>query len=214
MARPREFDEETVIAAARDRFWTTGYAATSMDDLCAATGLGKGSLYGAFTDKHGLFLRALDRYSADQVASFKAALEGDEAGALQRLIRHVDEVAAHCAGDARGCLLGNAVSERGQIDPEVNQRARTTYGAWERLLATCVRQAQVAGDIDPKIDPDTAAAVGLNAFRGMVALGQIGKGDTFMRAVADAALAALADVRRNDDSPTKHQQAPSAADSR
>ena len=62
MPRPREFDESDVVAAARDEFWSRGYAATSVDDLTAVTGLGKGSLYGAFGDKHGLFLRALDDY--------------------------------------------------------------------------------------------------------------------------------------------------------
>ena len=50
MARPRTFDEQEVVAAARDEFWERGYAATSVDDLTAATGLGKGSLYGAFGD--------------------------------------------------------------------------------------------------------------------------------------------------------------------
>ena len=62
MPRPREFDEADVVAAARDEFWTRGYVATSVDDLTTVTGLGKGSLYGAFGDKHGLFLRALDDY--------------------------------------------------------------------------------------------------------------------------------------------------------
>ena len=62
MPRPRKFDESDVVAAARDEFWLRGYAATSVDDLTSVTGLGKGSLYGAFGDKHGLFLRALDDY--------------------------------------------------------------------------------------------------------------------------------------------------------
>ena len=63
MPRPRMFNETDVVAAARDEFWTRGYAATSVDDLTNVTGLGKGSLYGAFGDKHGLFLRALDDYT-------------------------------------------------------------------------------------------------------------------------------------------------------
>ena len=61
---PATFDEDEVVAAARDEFWERGYAATSVDDLTAATGLGKGSLYGAFGDKHSLYLRALDDYIA------------------------------------------------------------------------------------------------------------------------------------------------------
>jgi AcrR family transcriptional regulator len=55
MARPRGFDEKQVLQAARDEFWSCGYAATSIDDVAALTGLGKGSLYGAFGDKHALF---------------------------------------------------------------------------------------------------------------------------------------------------------------
>jgi hypothetical protein len=46
-ARPRKFDESDVVAAARDEFWSRGYAVTSVDDLSAVTGLGKGSLYRA-----------------------------------------------------------------------------------------------------------------------------------------------------------------------
>src|SRR4029077_15778222 len=64
MARPRKFVEDEVIAAARVQFWTHGYAATSLDDLVAVTGLGRGSLYRAFGDKHALFMRALDQYCA------------------------------------------------------------------------------------------------------------------------------------------------------
>ena len=75
MPRPRNFDEDTVVAAARDRFWGGGYAATSVDDLTAATGLGKGSLYGAFGDKHGLFVRALDGYCVDAMDRVKEQLQ-------------------------------------------------------------------------------------------------------------------------------------------
>jgi TetR/AcrR family transcriptional repressor of nem operon len=59
MARPRKFTEEDVVTAARDQFWSAGYAGTSLEDLTEATGLGRGSLYGAFGDKHALYLRAL-----------------------------------------------------------------------------------------------------------------------------------------------------------
>ncbi|MGW7238349.1 TetR/AcrR family transcriptional regulator [Streptomyces sp. NPDC054804] len=57
MARPRQFDDEEVVRAARDQFWSHGYDRTSIDDLSAVTGLGRGSLYGAFGDKHALWTR-------------------------------------------------------------------------------------------------------------------------------------------------------------
>ncbi|GMA85693.1 hypothetical protein GCM10025868_09430 [Angustibacter aerolatus] len=51
MGRPRQFDEDGVLRTAREQFWATGYAGTSMETIAAATGLGKGSLYGAFGGK-------------------------------------------------------------------------------------------------------------------------------------------------------------------
>ncbi|MDI5904921.1 helix-turn-helix domain-containing protein, partial [Streptomyces sp. 12257] len=48
MARPRSFDPDHVLHAAERQFRTTGYNGTSVDDISAATGLGRGSLYAAF----------------------------------------------------------------------------------------------------------------------------------------------------------------------
>ena len=42
-----------------DVFWQDGFAATSLDDLSAATGLNRPSLYGAFGDKRALYLRPI-----------------------------------------------------------------------------------------------------------------------------------------------------------
>ena len=99
MARPRRFDEQAVLRAARERFWATGYAATSVGDIVAVTGLGKGSLYGAFGDKHRLFVRAFDDYCAETVASARTALEGPDAEAYSRLCAYVRAVAQSIADD-------------------------------------------------------------------------------------------------------------------
>jgi TetR/AcrR family transcriptional repressor of nem operon len=64
MARPRSVDEDEVLRVARNTFWSAGYAVTRVDDILATTGLGKGSLYGAFSDEHRLFLRAFGDYCA------------------------------------------------------------------------------------------------------------------------------------------------------
>lgn len=64
MGRPREFDETSVLDAAAAAFRRRGYAATSIDHLVEATGVHRGSLYGAFGSKHGLFLRVLEAMAA------------------------------------------------------------------------------------------------------------------------------------------------------
>src|SRR5271165_2455891 len=60
--RPRAFEPETTLTRAMDVFWQDGFAATSLDDLSAATGLNRPSLYGAFGDKRALYLQAYRQY--------------------------------------------------------------------------------------------------------------------------------------------------------
>src|SRR5260370_39805398 len=107
MPRTRKFHEPVVVAAARDEFWARGYAATSVDDLTSVTGLGKGSLYGAFGDKHGLFLRALDDYIGVALDGVRAQLRDPAYEAYDRLTRHIRAQAKAIAADAsrRGCLI-------------------------------------------------------------------------------------------------------------
>jgi len=109
VGRRRSFDEGQVLDAVRDQFWAKGYAATSVDDLMKATGLGKGSLYGAFGGKRQLFLTVLDTYAAARVGEVRAALAG-AAPAVQRLraaLRFTPSDAGPVPFD-RGCFLATA----------------------------------------------------------------------------------------------------------
>src|SRR3981189_3871404 len=63
--RPRAYEPEVALARALDVFWKDGFAATSLDDLSAATGMNRPSLYGAFGDKRELYIKSYARYRAD-----------------------------------------------------------------------------------------------------------------------------------------------------
>ncbi|WP_369265098.1 TetR/AcrR family transcriptional regulator [Streptomyces sp. R35] len=107
------------MRAARDQFWSVGYNGTSIDDLSAATGLGRGSLYGAFGDKHALFLRALDSYNSDALGAWRTAL-GGSGPALPMLERHVRNVAEGITWDAerRGCIA--RAQAEGSLDADAD----------------------------------------------------------------------------------------------
>ena len=76
MGRPRTFDEEVVVDAAREAFWSRGVHATSIADLSEATGLSVGSLYKAFGSKGELCARTLDSYLEAGLAGVEAILTG------------------------------------------------------------------------------------------------------------------------------------------
>ena len=99
---------------ARDVFWVKGYAATSLDDIAAATGMNRPSLYAAFGDKQGIYLEALHAQARGLVAAVTAAAEADaplRAMAGQIFARSID---AYLANGAMGCfLVGTALTEVG-----------------------------------------------------------------------------------------------------
>jgi AcrR family transcriptional regulator len=119
--RPRGFDTEVALKAAAERFRTFGYAATSLDDLAAATGLARPSLYAAFGDKKALYLAALARTHRRLEATFDAL----EAAALPRdeLLRAIfaGTLDLYMTGEIGpgGCIAVTTASAEAVADPEI-----------------------------------------------------------------------------------------------
>jgi TetR/AcrR family transcriptional regulator, transcriptional repressor for nem operon len=193
MARPRSFDEAAVLRAARDTFATTGYAATSIDEVAAATGLGKGSLYGAFGDKRQLFLRVFDGYCAEVCQQVTQTLDGPDSEAFERLRAHVLAVVSSTVADTerRGSLLAKGTAELAGQDPEIAARALQTFDFIENLLTGCIEKAQRHGDIAPSADARQLAGLLLAVVRGIEEMGKAGKSGASLFGIAETALALL-----------------------
>jgi AcrR family transcriptional regulator len=193
MARPREFDERDVVAAARDEFWSRGYAATSVDDLTSVTGLGKGSLYGAFGDKHGLFMRALDDYIVAAVDGVRAQLRDPRYSAYDRLTRHVRAQATAIAADKarRGCMMAKSAAELGAVDDDVERSVERAYAEWHAELVGCIEEAQRDGAIAKKPNPQALATTLLAFMRGQEALHKGGAKPAQLKAAAEEMIALI-----------------------
>ena len=194
MARPRTFDEPSVMRRAQDAFHDHGYTATSVEVLTAATGLRRSSLYGAFGDKHGLFVRAFAQYRDEETRAIERELAGDDATAVVRLADHFRIKTSDPVASQRGCLLAKTTAELADHDPEVAQMAAEFYAAYRRALTGCVRGAQAAGDIRQDIDAAELGAMLLSVLRGIEALGRAGDSPASLQGVADTALASLAPI--------------------
>lgn len=194
MARPRKFDEAEVVEASRDLFWNQGYAATSIDDLSAATGLGRGSFYKAFGDKHSMFLRSLELYCTEASEGIRAELRNQDLPAYDRLVGHIRGAAADVASDTdrRGCLLAKSAAELSSTDPVVAKQVKRTLDAWLRELTATISAAQAEGDIASGTDAKAMAGLLLAVLRGMEALRTGGASATTIKLAAEQAIALLA----------------------
>ena len=63
MARPIEFDYDSVLENAMQQFWREGYEASSVQKLLDATGINRGTLYNSFGDKDTFFALCVKRYN-------------------------------------------------------------------------------------------------------------------------------------------------------
>ncbi|MEV0066540.1 TetR/AcrR family transcriptional regulator [Amycolatopsis sp. NPDC050768] len=193
MARPRKFDERKVLDAARDQFWQAGYAGTRIDEIAEVTGLGKGSLYGAFGGKQELFHRVFDDYCTAIVDATGRGLRGSDEDAYARLVAHVNAVAAATAADVthHGCLLAKGAAELAEHDDVVARRARETVEALQGLLAGDIAACQRNGDLAADADPVKLAALLLAVLRGIEAVGKAGASQETLQDIAETAIAVL-----------------------
>ena len=156
-------------------FWSCGYHGTSLPDLLEATNLSRGSLYAAFGDKHGLFLRALDRYIDDALARLDTELDPRKdalTGLRACLAGYVDRTSG--AKGRRGCLVVATAMELAAHDTAVEQRIRRFFNTMETKLTEALARARAAGELADGVEPATAARLLLCLVEGMRVVGKTG----------------------------------------
>jgi len=182
--RPREFDAEVAIERAMGVFWSCGYHGTSLPDLLEATNLSRGSLYAAFGDKHGLFLRALDRYIDEALTRLDSELNprGNALAGLRACLAGYVDRTSGIAG-RRGCLVVATAMELAAHDTEVEQRIRRFFKRMEIRLTEALARAQAAGELADGVEPAAAARLLLCLLEGMRVVGKTGSDRTISQAV-------------------------------
>jgi len=166
--RPREFDTDAAIERAMGVFWSSGYNGTSLPDLLEATHLSRGSLYAAFGDKHGLFLRALDRYIAEALTRLDTELDPRKnalAGLRACLAGYVERTSG--VAGKRGCLVVATAMELAGHDTEVQQRIRRFFKTMEARLTAALARAQAEGELVDGVEPAIAARLLICLLEGM-----------------------------------------------
>ncbi len=100
---------------------TKGYSATTVDDLCAAAGVAKGSFFHHFKSKEALAVAAADYWSEITGALFAAAPYHTHADPLDRVLGYIDFRKSLLAGKVPEftCLVGTMVQEAFETCPPI-----------------------------------------------------------------------------------------------
>jgi TetR/AcrR family transcriptional repressor of nem operon len=192
MPRPRTFNEEQVLDAATDVFWRKGYAATTPQDLCNATGLGRGSLYNAFIGKRELFDKVLERYNQRGAVAQLDVLDGpkpvkDRIRDLLMLTLHNDQMGVRRAG----CLAVSTAVQMCGNDDQLTKVLRKRFGETEAALIAAIEFGQAENEIRGDVPARRLARLVLSAMYGMTVLNDVFADRRRLLDVVDAAVAVL-----------------------
>jgi TetR/AcrR family transcriptional regulator, copper-responsive repressor len=153
--RPRAYEPDVALAKALDLFRRDGFAATSLDDLSAATGMNRPSLYGAFGDKRELYIRSYQRYRDDARAAMLDIFR-DEAPLRQRLQRiYAIALDIYLSGEygPRGCFTVMTAASEAVADPEIRAMALEGFVELDKAFAACFRLGKEKGELPETADP-------------------------------------------------------------
>ena len=191
MARPRSFDPDEALDLARDVFWQNGFQGTSLDDITAATGLAKPSLYAAFGDKNALFLKVLDRYHASIVANAERVLNQGPS-ARDAIERWLTGFVPYCSGTKgiRGCLSVNTAADGISDQRDVRDRVERFNRKLEQLLSNRLRADRA--QFSDAFDPDAAAHTIMAIYLGLMIMAKDAPAAARVRATLNQALKLLA----------------------
>jgi TetR/AcrR family transcriptional repressor of nem operon len=192
MGRPRGFNEEQVLDAVTDTFWSKGYEGTSTRDLVAVTGLTQPSLYNAFGDKRVLFRRALEHYLDRTLRNRIIRMEA-ELSPAEAITAFFEEIILNSLSDTqqRGCLLVNSTLEATGDDVEFRQAVAAELRQLRSFFRRCITAAQVSAEIPATVAADDAASHLVAVLLGLRVLARVEPRRELLTGAVTRALATL-----------------------
>ena len=162
--RPRQFEPARVLEAVRNVFVEKGYSGASLDDLAAAAGLNRPSLYAAFGDKEQLYIETLRLYGARSLQRLGDLLARGEPIEERLTAVYKAAIALYSAPPLHaGCMIVNTAATAATTHPAIAEAARTlradTEAMFERAFAGCVARRELPGEPSPSARAKLATAM-------------------------------------------------------
>ena len=164
---------QKIVETAAVLFNQKGFTGCSMGDIVLATGLEKGTLYGHFSTKEELALLAFD-YAWKDTSDRRLRNVDTIPNSVDKLKLHVDNYVSTPSFPG-GCPLLNFAVDADDGNVALRTRVRKALKGWEDLLVKIVEDGQLAGEVNPEIDPSSVANLVISVLEGATVVSRINK---------------------------------------
>jgi len=129
-----------------------GYAATTVDGLCARAGVAKGSFFHHFSDKEALAVAAANYWSALTGAFFAAAPYHGHKDPLDRILGYIDFRRSILTGTVPEftCLVGTMVQEVYDTNPAIRDACDASISGHAETIEADIAEAMKLHRIRPQ----------------------------------------------------------------
>lgn len=188
MTKRGRASRERIVERAAELFAERGIAGTSVDEVLAAAGAGKGQFYHYFRGRDELAAAAVGFRCAQVVGGLTEALGrvSSLAGLEQALTGFI---ARFEQAGLPGCPIGTLATEVAGRNEEARAQAAAGFDAWEKLLADALERMRRRGELRADAEPAVLATGLLASIEGGMVLSQARRNMASLRVAVDTGLA-------------------------
>ena len=142
MPEPPENSRTRLLTATIDLVRANGYAATRIEDVCAAAGVTKGSFFHHFASKEDLAIAAAGLWNDRAAKLFAQAPFMSEPDALQRLLGYLSFRKELLAGEIWewSCFAGTTIQETHETYPAIREACAESIVAHVAMLRAMIEE--------------------------------------------------------------------------
>lgn len=169
---------DRILDAGLRVMFRTGYNGSGIRDIMAEASGPQGSFTNHFRSKEAFAGEVLDHYFAHVKQLVTQALDDRALGPRDRLRRYLDIITKRLESDryARGCLIGDFSLEATPHSEKLREQLGAIYTEWRAPFASCIAEAQAAGEIASTFTPEDLADFLLASWEGAILRMKVDRG--------------------------------------
>lgn len=187
VGKKAEITSEFIIRTVAPVFNKKGYSGTSMSDITKATGFTKGAIYGNFTDKNELAVKAFV-YNVNIVANKIEEAINQHQTALGKLqaISSFYKTYYDFTYQFGGCPILNVGIDANHQNPDLMEKVKKVIRNLQGNMRQIIMDGQANGEINPSVDPALYSRRIFSMIEGGIFTATMLKDKTYMEDLAIA----------------------------